>query len=251
MTSQLIFLSSDDATKLTSNNSPSDVIFNLNFNQSNELENYAMSIQQITLPNSVYPINSNNNKLYWNEDGGATVTSTLTANSYTGTQLATELTTQMNADSPGGRTYAVTYDSQSKKLTFTESVGLPNTFAFLTGSKDCVVETGVDGDGSNHSTSYIADNPIYLAGTQYIDIQADISSNNYSSNGKSNIIERIPISANFGSVIIYQNSSDDFIKLNDDSLNTLEIRVLDDKGNLFDLPSNAKMSIVLKLQKFV
>lgn len=248
MSSQLIFLNSDHATKLTSSGSPSDVIYNLNFNQSNELDNYNMSIQQVTLPNSVYPINANNNKLYWSEDGGATITSTLTPNSYSGTQLATEIATQMNADS--ARTYTVTYDSQSKKLTFTESVGLPNTFEFLTGSYNCVKEIGVDGDGSTHSTSYVADNPVYLAGTQYIDIQADISSNNYSSNGKSNIIERIPINANFGSVITYQNASDDFIKLNEDSLNTLEIRILDDKGYLWDLPSNAQVSMVLKLQYF-
>lgn len=248
MTSQLIFLNSNDATKLAPG--PSDIIFNLNFANSNDMENYAISIQQVVLPNAVYPINSNNNKLYWNEDGGATITSTITPGSYSGTQIASEIATQMNADSIG-RTYGCTYSSITKKLTVTESVGLPNTFAFFSGSNDIITETGFDGNGSTHSTTYVANYPVYLAGTQYVDIQCDISSNNYSSNGKSNVLQRIPITANFGSVIIHQEPSDDFIRLNEESLNTLEIRILDDKGNLWDLPANAQVSAVLKLQRFI
>ena len=244
---QLLFLDSDHANQIGT--TPSDLIFNLNFNVANDMSGYAMAIQSISIPNMVYPINSNNNKIYWKEDGGAVITSTLTENNYSGMEMATELQTQLNADTGIARVYTVTYDSQSKKLNINTGI-LPNTIEFVDGNNNAYAELGFNSSAGS-ANQYTGAYPVYLSGTQYIDIQADITTNNYSSNGKTNILERIPLTANFGSIITYQNASDDYIDLNEDSINTLEIRVLDDKGNLWQLPQNAQISIVCKLKQFL
>ena len=75
---QLLFLDSDHANKIGS--TPSDLIFNLNFNVANDMSGYAISIQSITIPNMVYTINSKNNKIYWQEDLGSVITSTIPTN---------------------------------------------------------------------------------------------------------------------------------------------------------------------------
>lgn len=244
---QLLFLDSDHANHI--GGTPSDLIFNLNFNVANDMSGYALAVQSVSIPNMVYPINSKNNKIYWKEDGGATITSTLTENNYSGTQVATELQTQLNADTGIARVYAVSYDTQSKKLTIDTGI-LPNTIQFVSGDNDAYIELGFEGD-SSALNQYEGAYPVYLAGSQYIDIQADITTNNYSSNGKTNILERIPLNFNFGSIITYQNTTDDYIDLNEDSINTLEVRILNDKGNLWELPANAQVSLVCKLKQFL
>lgn len=243
---QMLFLDSNHATLI--GDTSADMIFTLNFNTGNDMENYAISIQSVTLPNLVYPFNKNNNTIYWNEDGGATITSTITPNNYTGTQMAAYLQTMFNADSVLGRTYTVVYDGQSKKMTMTESVGLPNTMAFFTGSLGSPYdELGIKANSGNRSSTYQFEYPVDLSGTEYVDIQTDITTRNYSSNGKSNILERIPVPVSYGEIVSYQNTTDDYISLNEDSISSLEIRVLDDKGNLWDLPPNAQIAIVCKL----
>lgn len=240
----LLFLDSDHGTII--NNTPSDVIYTLNFNTGANMENYGISLESVHLPNAVYPINSNNNKLYLSENSGATLTITIPPNNYDGDEIASELQTQLNA--VGTLTYSVSYDVQSKKLT--ASVNLPDTFGFVEGSNDIYRELGF-GTLNGQVSSYVADYPLNLSGTQYVDLQADISSHNYSSNGKSNILERIPIDSSFGSIVYYQNSTSDYVALSEDSINTLEIRLLDDRGLLWELPRNAQVSMVLKLTKFV
>lgn len=241
---QMLFLDSDNAIQL--NGSPSDLIFSLNFNTGNDMSGYALSIQSISVPNMVYPLNSQNNKFYFIENGGSTLTGTLTENNYTGDQFATELETQLNAS--GTLTYTVSYDSQNKKISF--SVPLPDTFQLVDGDNNCYAEWGINISTSDLS-AHISDYPVYLAGSQYIDIQMDISTKNYASNGKTNIFERIPLNASFGVILYYQNTTDDYIHLNEESIDTLEIRILNDKGKLWELPPNAQLTIVCKLSQFL
>lgn len=245
--SELLFLDSNHAQLI--GETASDMIFTLNFNTGNDMANYALSIQSVIFPNSVYPINANNNKIYWQEDGGGTITSSIPIKNYSATQLATELQTLFNTDTGLGRTYTVSYDTQTKKFTMGESVGIPNTFQFVSGSNNAYDEIGIKADGGAKSTSYQFDYIVDLSGTEYVDIQTDIGTNNYSSNGKSNILDRIPVGTSFGEIVAYQNTTDDFINLNEDSITTLEIRILDDKGNLWALPENSQVAMVFKLKQ--
>lgn len=244
---QLVFL---DTRHSTTPDSPSDCQFELNFNTANDLTNYTMSIESVSFPNAVYPINSNSNKIYWKEDGGATITSTLVTNNYTGTEITAQLQTQLNADTGLARTYTVSYDSQSKKITITCDGGVPDTIEFETGDNDAYDELGFNVPTSAQ-TILVADYPVRLDGSQYVDVVSSIGNLNYSSNGRTNILARIPILSGFGSVVYYENDSDDLLDLVQNDMTNLEIRLLDDKGYLFDLPANSNVSYVLKLVKLM
>lgn len=244
MNAQFLFLDSDHASKVSEG--PSDIIYNLNFNTGNNMEGYAISLQSVMLPNLVYPINKNNQNIYFKEDGGATISFALDENNYTGTQIATELQSKLNANTGLGRVYAVSYSTQTRKLTTTETGGLPNTIQYVDGSKNAYVELGIN-SSKGAATIYTHSYPVDLSGTEYVDLQTDITTSNYSSNGKTNILERVPMSVSFGEIMTYQNTTDDYIRLNEDSISSLEIRLLDDKGNLWDLPGNAQVAFVFKL----
>ena len=247
---QLLFLDSNNATQI--GETPSDLIFSLNFNTGNNMSNYALSIQSVTFPNAVYPITDDNNKVYFKEDGGGTLTATLSNQNYTGSQFAIELATQLDAESLAsglGRTYTVSFNSNTDKLTISAG-DLPNTIQFVSGLNDVNLEAGFDPNQSALN-QYVGAYPINLSGSAYVDVQADISTQNYSSNGKSNILERIPIDSNYGSIIIYQNTTDDYIRLNESSISTIEIRLLNDKGALYELPKNANVSFVIKLSQIL
>lgn len=245
--SQLVFL---DTRHSTTPETPSDCEFELNFNVANDLTNYSLSIESVSFPNAVYVINSTNNKIYWKEDGGATITSTLTTNNYTGDEIAVELQAQLNADTALARVYTVTYDSQSKKLTVSCNAGVPDTIQFVSGDFNTYNELGYNAPTSA-LTILTSDYPIRLDGTQYIDVVSSIGNMNYSSNGRTNILARVPVLSGFGSIVYYENDSDDLLDLVQNDMTNLEIRLLDDRGYQWDLPANANVSYVLKLVKLM
>ena len=73
-------------------------------------------------PNAVYPVNSNNNVIVFQEDNTAvSFTATLTAGIYTGSSLAVELKTALDASVGSANTYTVTYSSSTLKLSITTS----------------------------------------------------------------------------------------------------------------------------------
>lgn len=239
---QLVFLDTRHSLDPTI---PSDCQFELNFQAANDLTNYTMSMESVSFPNAVYPINKHNNKIYFRENGGPILTATLVYNNYTGAEFATQLSFQMTAS--GTSSYTIIYDSQSKKLTIDS--GADNT-QLVDGSNNTYDEMGYNVD-TDISTILIADYPIRLDGSQYIDVVSTIGNLNYSSNGRTNILARIPILSGFGSIVYYENDSDDLLELVQYDMVNVEIRLLDDKGNLWDLPANSNISYVFKLVKLV
>jgi len=233
-----------DTNNSNSPDTPADTNFELNFAAGNNTSNYSLSLESCSFPNSVYPINSNNNKIYFKENGGATLEATLQSNNYTGTEFATQIQTQL--DAAGANTYTVTYDSQSKKITITENAA--NTIQLVAGDNDVYDNIGFIVTSAD-ANSITADNPVRLDGSLFIDIITNIGTQNYSSSGRTNVLARIPLSGNFGNVIFYHDESETYLDLAEDDIGYIETRLLDDKGNTFDLPSNANVSYVLRLTK--
>ncbi len=79
------------------------------------LDNYTIGFENL------FTVNSSNNALRINPGSGAT-TITLTAGRYTGSQLATELQTRLNA-AGGGNTYTVGYDASTAKFRIANNAG--------------------------------------------------------------------------------------------------------------------------------
>lgn len=234
--SKLIFLSSEFGSKVY--DSPSDLIYNLNLPGGSR--NLLLSVQSFSCANLVYPINSRNNKIYFKENAGATLTAVIPEGNYDGANILTAIQTAM--DLAGALTYTITLNPITKKLT----ISATGNVQLVDGSNNSYRELGYSIPTAS-STSLSGSYPINLAGSQFVDIQTDITHNNYSSGGKSNILFRVPITVGFGSILYYENNESDFMTINSDDLRSIEFRLLDDKGALWDLPKYAIVSIVLKL----
>jgi hypothetical protein len=240
MTSRLLFL---DSSHSTTGSTPSDCSFVLNFPVANDITGYGLSIQNIGFPNVVYPVNSTNNKIYFKENGGSTLTATITSGFYNGEDFASEIQTQLN--SFGSLTYTCEFQTLTKSLNV--SVLLPNLVQFVEGDNNANEIMGYDVPTQPLAVS-IASGPVRLDGSLYLDVQSSIGNLNYSSNGKSNLLFRVPITAPFGSINFYENPTDDYLQIVESDIFNLEIRLLDDKGNLFDLPFNSNVFLTIKMK---
>ncbi|MFQ5596578.1 MAG: flagellar filament capping protein FliD [Nitrospiria bacterium] len=82
-----------------------------------------------SLVNVGFVIDSTNNTLVFND--GSNRTATLTAGTYTGDALATEIKTALEAANAGSDTYTVTYDASTKKFKIANDTGNANAVDFL------------------------------------------------------------------------------------------------------------------------
>ena len=191
-----------------------------------------ISIENVIIPCSFYPINANNNKFVLTGTTAENVT--LTAGVYTNATFITELTTQLNASSLGA-TFTPTISASTNKLTITASAGDFTITSNATGNSKYL---GLAESTSKASTSsvWISNNVLDLSGTSYIDIITDLplSSSNTRDNG-SGLLQRIWINADSFNKIFYSSESFDYVSLLTSRLNSIHITLLDDHGNILNL----------------
>ena len=82
-------------------------------------------LYEFVMNNNLYNVNDTNNKVYFDE-GGGTLTATLTNGNYFQSDFTTELQTQLNAI--GADTYTCTYSNTTGKITVVDTTG---TFGFV------------------------------------------------------------------------------------------------------------------------
>ena len=237
-----LFLSTRDSTS-TSTWFPRWNITNFLLNH--QKDDFSLSLDSVSIPNMVYPINQYNATIYFSEDSGATITSVLPYNNYTGTQFAAALATLLNAD--GTFTYTITYDNQSKKLTIGVVGG---TCTFIPGSNQPYQEMGLGSEELNVAfTSLTPLFPINLSGTQYVDIISSAMTHSYSSTHTANVLVRIPMNAPFGNIVFFNNQiPHDVVIHSGHALNSIQLEIRDDKGNAFENPSTAHTSFYFTIK---
>lgn len=246
--STLIVLTTDDAVP---GSSPSDSTFNIPQLSASNLLRYNVKLEQVSFTNVVYPINSTrqNNIFYFqeNNDTGTTYSFTIAEDTYTGTEFATYLTTQMNTASGNGYTYTVSYDSSKKKLTFSEATNSP--FRIVNGDSSSHREVGWDilTQTSFVVTSTEAAQPVNLAGSLYVDVFSDLSTNNISSTSTGALLYRVPLTASFGEIQFDSALNDRALVLNNDTISSVRFYLRDDRGFPFDIPSHFPVSYTLRL----
>jgi len=238
--SRLLFLDTKDSN---CPDTPSYTNWEITLPSLNNIRGFNIAMQNIEIPNVVYPFNSNNNKIYFQENGGGTLTATISENSYTGPTLATEIKTRM--DAAGTLTYTVSWDNIAKK--FTISVSLPDVFEFVAGSADAFEELGFDDRLFSQVSTTTSDAPANISGSQYIDIITNFSTVNCSVGTTSNVLARVPLNVAFGNIIYYEPATDDSLFVTETNLDEVFITLRDDRGNLWDLPFNANVSITFKI----
>jgi hypothetical protein len=243
MSSSYIFVSSNDRTFSAS--APSDFEVSINSSLADSPRS-ALSIENITFFNLEYGVNSNNNTLQFreNSDDVTTYTVTITPGNYGSADFVAALKSAM--DAAASNTYTVSYSSTTGKLAIT--VILPDTFKLVGGS----MLTNVM--GYEPMTSFTAvksgDYPINIAGTSFVDVTLGLSNKNIVTGaGQYRPFIRVPIAVGFGNLVEFTNFSDnDDVLIATDDLDRLRITLYNDRRQVYDLPLNAVVSIVLKVK---
>lgn len=221
-------------------NDPADCSFNLGlgsllFNSSG----MSISVESFMYPNLEPNVNSKNNLIVFQENGVATdISLTLSEGYYTGTGLSSELQTQLNAE--GSNTYSVSYNSITGRLTITVTSG---TSIKIIGDSELlgIIE-------GNFQASITSDLPVRLDGSLYVDITSNLHTSNVTSDGVRNVLKRVPLSVNPQQILFYTNPNDsDSMIVTGGSLDTIQIRLVDDKGFKIILPSSAHWAMNLRV----
>lgn len=231
-----IYLNSDDATT----NSNSVIRWNLNDYTTKTRHIHSLELLNVQFPNSVYPINANNNVLTVTQ-GGVAASTTLTPGVYSGSTLAAHLKVVLDALA-FAQTYTVTYVTAQQNLTITPSsgtfsitVGTTNNVAYYLGVADA--QSGVE------AATFTTSNPMNIGGPIYVDVHSNIGVNQISSTHAARVLCRIPIKVAFGDIVFYEPASPLVWELSTPSLDYLEIKLFDDKGLSYAPPvENSKIS---------
>lgn len=216
----------------------------------NNMRGFDISLQKVYFTNTVYPINQYNNKLYVQySDGGPTTTLTIPPNSYDGYQMAAMLKQKMDE---GGvaHEFEVTYDPQCKKLTFRQVDLFTTYWAFADGENSIyrALGVGVIGVGYGPLNTVVGDYPVDLSGSRMVTILANLANSNYSTSTTSTVLDEIPLSTGFGTVISYESQTDDSYFVSTAQFQQIEFSLRDDSGNPWELPPNQHISFTLKVK---
>jgi hypothetical protein len=154
---------------------------------------------------------------------------TITEGNYSALTLKAELEGKMSG-------YAITYDANNNKLTFSRASG----FTFYETST-CFRIIGFN-EGQDHISQanlLRSDFVVNLAGTAllYIDIPNITTRNILSRNGGgfTTIVKSIVCDAPYGSLLTYTNNTGASVRLGEKYISYLQVRILDDDYNLLDL----------------
>lgn len=213
------------------------------------INKFKITLRSVEFPHSVYPINAYNQNFHVTEDGVNTLTASplqLPSSLYTGSSIASTMQTLLNDASTD--MYTVTYDTSTKKLTITNTTG---TFAFVETNNNCYEELGFGENAFDTLvSSVVSAYPINISGTQYIDLLSNLASLSYSNASTGHVLARIPIDVAFGSVVFYQNALQEDLEITNSHIDEIFVSLVDDKGNYYELPDNAHMSLVFSLTEF-
>ena len=210
-------------------------------------------IDDVVIPNSWYTIDSTNNKIYARRvtlasDARTDKVITLTTNNYSVQSLRDELQEKLNDAFNSG--FNVVYNPS--ELSFTINTDSPvYTIKFYT---DEEIKNGnahnfeldINLDTANEILGNFIPQASSSIKTSMIDLRRHhniyISSPNIAnfktmgSRGESDIIKKIPVSSDYGSVIYDQVvANHDYIDVSKLQLNILEFKFTDVKGNVIDL----------------
>lgn len=205
------------------NGTPSDFVIQL----TRPIEAGTYTVENIQLPNCIYTVNSNNNKIYYYDTINRTAT--LTNKFYTARELANEVQTQLNTTSSGVNSFTVTYDKKSSKFTIeADSTTFYFTFGTNTASsaRKLLGFNKLDGEANSSHTS---DNLINLSEPKKLLVQINDIRNYFLSNSSCTlIIERCGLPNDIG-----WYAENELIQLRERT-STITVKVIDIDRNSLD-----------------
>lgn len=193
-------------------------------------------VASVIIPNTHYPVNTNNNKLQWQDSASNGITTTIPIGNYTPSSLAIALGVVMTADGLAGDTIVVTENTLESKFNFSTSGGFlefqPNTITTagellgIDTTKTLTITTNAD-----------VHNIFNVSGCNEFYVRSDIQPRDFAwdENGTTDVLVKMPVSSNFGSTLFYIPDYDWYYLSNERIINTISWRITDCDGNDIDL----------------
>lgn len=200
-------------------------------------------LRQSVIPNSVFVINSTNNKIYFQENGGNVLTATLVNGNYDITTLTTLISSSMTSiSSISGlsQVYTAVFNTTTNIYTINVSSGSFKLLMETYTNNSSSVIIGFKTDNLNFSSSQIGNDVVNLTNNLYsfnLNIQSQNINNYLIDNRGVSYSFSIPVTSSFGNVCVYEPLVSYYIKL-DTSTRLFKIQVRDDNNNLVQLNSD-------------
>ena len=134
----------------------------------------AIELQNVNMTNSFYNIDSDNNKLYFDDISTTARTATLNSSFYDTTTILTEIDRAMDATASSD-TYTSSYDSLTGKITIAVDTGGVETYILNTATTDSAIWDTIgytEGSDVSAGTTHVANNVLDLENPRYIDVRS-------------------------------------------------------------------------------
>jgi len=213
---------------------------------------FGIEVVSVEMPLTMYPINANNNIFSWDDSNAAPITTTIPVGVYTPTTLATELGTQMTADTTDTNTYTVAVSALTKLMTITSTGG-----AFvLNASGDNSLDRSI-----GLTKALVGPSPLTLQALPDLShprnvliisnlVQAVLDDVFHSSNDNSGlqrqVLHKVRLDGQFGDIIMEEYHSPLTFRLKSKAFDFIDFRLEDDLENLIDL-NGGEWSITLNI----
>lgn len=238
-----LFLNSKDTSYGTSAN------FNVDFDRSgipfSEGE-ISIGLDYIIMPNLIYPIRANRNKVIFNE-GGSDKVATIPDGYYDSSNFPAVLKTAL--EDAGALAYAVTISGTTNKITISASGSF--TLKFTDTSSYMWKILGFNYNSVTSSdTEHTGSMPVRLDGDEYFVLQLEnLPSENISSSFATRaIMDIIPMNGAYGDVIYYMpNQVNNFVLGQMNDLKFIRVHIVDVDGWDIPIPDNCEIMIKLRI----
>ncbi len=213
---------------------------NIKFSSNNKLSGI-FTVKDFIMPNFMYNVNNNNNKVYFDESAVAKV-ATLTNGSYIFSELVTNIKTAM--DLAGGQVYTVVYTSTTNKFTFSAAGNFGFTFFTVTANSAHKLLGISNLSNSAESTSKDSDNVADINPDKLIFLYFPDASNSINlSNGVTTSLH-ISTDGDFGDILRKSYGTDDISLSFNDKIN-ISYRLHDEAGNDLVNTNGSEWTLIL------
>jgi hypothetical protein len=243
---KIVALTSQSASIKSNGDFLSNVYYNLGaiYNNDNNIIHTQVQLLNAQIPYSFYVVNYTNNQFKYQFGSGTIFTSSIPTGNYTGNSLITALKTALTSN---GITLAIVLSSINGKLTFTHASSnftlFPLTFSILP-------ILGFDSNVTYTSSSFSLTSPytLNLLGIKTLQVRSsNLIMSNISSvqGGQTTLLATIPVDCTPFGMINFIDQGNHLMTIHNDSLDDLQIEIIDGESSNFINFNNQNWCITL------
>ena len=244
---KIVALTSQSATIKYNDNALSNLFYALGnvFSNDDNIIHTQVQLLNAQIPYSFYVINQTNNQFRYRLGIGTTYTSTIPVGNYNGNSLITALKQALTANSI---TLEITLSSINGKLTFTHA---SFNFTFFGSVANSILPILGFDDSTNYTSSGFtlgSPYPLNLLGIKTLQVRTNnLIMSNISSvqGGQTTLLSTIPVDCTPFGMINYVDKGSHLMTIHNDSLDDLQIEIIDGESSNFIDFNNADWCMTL------